>query len=111
MIRRPPRSTLFPYTTLFRSQFIDLAGAGLCQFQLVALIAKPAPKKNVQRQTENQKAAREDFHKLIFRLGTRHSHHRAKNRALLKLPHQRMTASLDERHGHYLSDNSTRISS
>src|SRR5258706_1198265 len=22
MIRRPPRSTLFPYTTLFRSQFI-----------------------------------------------------------------------------------------
>src|SRR2546428_8342364 len=25
MIRRPPRSTLFPYTTLFRS---DLAGAG-----------------------------------------------------------------------------------
>src|SRR5687767_15490386 len=24
MIRRPPRSTLFPYTTLFRSQFPDL---------------------------------------------------------------------------------------
>src|SRR2546427_9119867 len=23
MIRRPPRSTLFPYTTLFRSQFVD----------------------------------------------------------------------------------------
>src|SRR3712207_6993942 len=23
MIRRPPRSTLFPYTTLFRSQFAD----------------------------------------------------------------------------------------
>src|SRR5258707_5338551 len=23
MIRRPPRSTLFPYTTLFRSDFID----------------------------------------------------------------------------------------
>src|SRR3712207_7524698 len=27
MIRRPPRSTLFPYTTLFRSD-LDLAGAG-----------------------------------------------------------------------------------
>src|SRR5688572_31859213 len=27
MIRRPPRSTLFPYTTLFRSQvFADLGG-------------------------------------------------------------------------------------
>src|SRR2546422_8112878 len=24
MIRRPPRSTLFPYTTLFRSQLLDL---------------------------------------------------------------------------------------
>src|SRR5687768_18105044 len=26
MIRRPPRSTLFPYTTLFRSQVADGAG-------------------------------------------------------------------------------------
>src|SRR3712207_7354653 len=28
MIRRPPRSTLFPYTTLFRSQRGDPAGCG-----------------------------------------------------------------------------------
>src|SRR5258707_9739961 len=28
MIRRPPRSTLFPYTTLFRSE-IQLAGLGV----------------------------------------------------------------------------------
>src|SRR3712207_9435579 len=28
MIRRPPRSTLFPYTTLFRSQAFALAGVG-----------------------------------------------------------------------------------
>src|SRR5260221_9128368 len=27
MIRRPPRSTLFPYTTLFRSLWTDQAGA------------------------------------------------------------------------------------
>src|SRR2546425_6226314 len=27
MIRRPPRSTLFPYTTLFRSASIDVAAA------------------------------------------------------------------------------------
>src|SRR5256885_13455861 len=26
MIRRPPRSTLFPYTTLFRSSLVMLAG-------------------------------------------------------------------------------------
>src|SRR5688572_31839615 len=29
MIRRPPRSTLFPYTTLFRSVGIDRRGARL----------------------------------------------------------------------------------
>src|SRR2546430_12292896 len=28
MIRRPPRSTLFPYTTLFRSDFICLSRQG-----------------------------------------------------------------------------------
>src|SRR2546422_7411927 len=28
MIRRPPRSTLFPYTTLFRSRFIVVAFGG-----------------------------------------------------------------------------------
>src|SRR5258707_5560978 len=27
MIRRPPRSTLFPYTTLFRSLLMNLAGS------------------------------------------------------------------------------------
>src|SRR5688572_31570492 len=27
MIRRPPRSTLFPYTTLFRSGFVPTMGA------------------------------------------------------------------------------------
>src|SRR5437588_8164359 len=29
MIRRPPRSTLFPYTTLFRSQDSDGVGFGI----------------------------------------------------------------------------------
>src|SRR5690348_17854120 len=28
MIRRPPRSTLFPYTTLFRSGFVDGVSLG-----------------------------------------------------------------------------------
>src|SRR3712207_7002381 len=28
MIRRPPRSTLFPYTTLFRSEVLGRAAAG-----------------------------------------------------------------------------------
>src|SRR2546426_6856660 len=29
MIRRPPRSTLFPYTTLFRSAFVEDWGEGV----------------------------------------------------------------------------------
>src|SRR5256885_10636514 len=29
MIRRPPRSTLFPYTTLFRSLLVDLVRRGV----------------------------------------------------------------------------------
>src|SRR3712207_7090336 len=29
MIRRPPRSTLFPYTTLFRSDVLEFAGRSL----------------------------------------------------------------------------------
>src|SRR2546430_12807122 len=39
MIRRPPRSTLFPYTTLFRSPFRRLASAlgGRCLLLLVHL--------------------------------------------------------------------------
>src|SRR3712207_8535231 len=36
MIRRPPRSTLFPYTTLFRSQFGNLDGwPGIHEFGFV----------------------------------------------------------------------------
>src|SRR3712207_8780343 len=31
MIRRPPRSTLFPYTTLFRSERLHVAGAAAVQ--------------------------------------------------------------------------------
>src|SRR2546430_3629274 len=37
MIRRPPRSTLFPYTTLFRSQCFQ----ALAHQRLVALGAQP----------------------------------------------------------------------
>src|SRR5207244_11792595 len=40
-IRRPPRSTLFPYTTLFRSRTTLGAAAGL--LGLVAAAADPVP--------------------------------------------------------------------
>src|SRR2546423_11962175 len=49
MIRRPPRSTLFPYTTLFRSQLLELgqcaldvpAQAALCAHERVLADVQP----------------------------------------------------------------------
>src|SRR3712207_8178042 len=40
MIRRPPRSTLFPYTTLFRSRLVP--GAGFDAAQPVGAVERPA---------------------------------------------------------------------
>src|SRR5258708_22624767 len=41
MIRRPPRSTLFPYTTLFRSHLLTLAHPSFCSC-LLSLTFLPA---------------------------------------------------------------------
>src|SRR2546425_2230291 len=41
MIRRPPRSTLFPYTTLFRSRTLYLPSAGLLLAASAALSRLP----------------------------------------------------------------------
>src|SRR2546426_2417128 len=38
MIRRPPRSTLFPYTTLFRSQFLSHTEGSLAELETQVLI-------------------------------------------------------------------------
>src|SRR3712207_8517931 len=42
MIRRPPRSTLFPYTTLFRSLLLLVIGSSL-----LLLRGRPGEQKNV----------------------------------------------------------------
>src|SRR5256885_5128197 len=39
MIRRPPRSTLFPYTTLFRSILVDLERGGIGHLRFSAVTA------------------------------------------------------------------------
>src|SRR5687767_15558476 len=41
MIRRPPRSTLFPYTTLFRSVGVEPAGEGPLAARQVDVIGIP----------------------------------------------------------------------
>src|SRR5436853_7922602 len=37
MIRRPPRSTLFPYTTLFRSRLVEVVAVELLEHDLLDL--------------------------------------------------------------------------
>src|SRR2546422_2150823 len=41
MIRRPPRSTLFPYTTLFRSSSIWASGRSILLMTTMALCPRP----------------------------------------------------------------------
>src|SRR2546429_6288084 len=43
MIRRPPRSTLFPYTTLFRSSFSGLAPGSVGLYQVNVQVPTGAP--------------------------------------------------------------------
>src|SRR2546429_6740303 len=40
MIRRPPRSTLFPYTTLFRSELLMRTRDGRLEFELVEMFGE-----------------------------------------------------------------------
>src|SRR5256885_8633400 len=49
MIRRPPRSTLFPYTTLFRSVHIDHADRAAILAAADDLCASPAAKREADR--------------------------------------------------------------
>src|SRR3712207_3145454 len=42
MIRRPPRSTLFPYTTLFRSTFLPFLAREAAVFTVDVVFAAPA---------------------------------------------------------------------
>src|SRR5258708_16093393 len=46
MIRRPPRSTLFPYTTLFRSAFVE----GESIVKVAVLLEKGDPGRGLGRQ-------------------------------------------------------------
>src|SRR2546430_11457737 len=48
MIRRPPRSTLFPYTTLFRSR--DLGVGEVAEGRLVPLGHQPALERTPRRE-------------------------------------------------------------
>src|SRR2546429_6658083 len=80
MIRRPPRSTLFPYTTLFRSAKLSCAAAsGVTFIAPMAPAIVGASKAAVPRSEEHTSELQSRLH-LVCRLllekkKTRHHHH------------------------------------
>src|SRR2546427_2515780 len=61
MIRRPPRSTLFPYTTLFRSVFAMsdfIASRQELRIRAQAAISRPVPKSIAQADVQDRKSTR-----------------------------------------------------
>src|SRR5437667_6374256 len=70
MIRRPPRSTLFPYTTLFRSErFKENTGAGvdLCGGATRDSLSQP-PQAIRQIRSEEHTSELQSHHDLVCRL-------------------------------------------
>src|SRR3712207_7772892 len=60
MIRRPPRSTLFPYTTLFRSQTLGIATIQSMLADLVpdGRVHRHQPRRAAQLQRDEQRRGR-----------------------------------------------------
>src|SRR2546430_12223992 len=56
MIRRPPRSTLFPYTTLFRSRFAKRDGSNSSR----SSSSSPVPRKRMGAGTARRSARSEE---------------------------------------------------
>src|SRR2546421_1351502 len=74
MIRRPPRSTLFPYTTLFRSPLAAAAGLdhrargrGRAARRLLGVRA-PAPRRSQARRSEEHTSELQSRSDLVCRL-------------------------------------------
>src|SRR3989338_3685354 len=65
MIRRPPRSTLFPYTTLFRSTNVCLQ---LLILHRISAIGVPLLHAVTEMRSEEQKSELQPHFQLVFRL-------------------------------------------
>src|SRR2546426_8563958 len=68
MIRRPPRSTLFPYTTLFRSQEPDPGGAGQPKSKLHRLISRGSARSLTHHRSEEHTSELQSPCNLVCRL-------------------------------------------
>src|SRR2546426_8478002 len=85
MIRRPPRSTLFPYTTLFRSQKTDFEIAGPTSLNVQLVIAAEAQVVNVDRKSTRLNSSHLVISYAVFCLKKKKNESRSvANLALLK---------------------------
>src|SRR2546426_7971779 len=73
MIRRPPRSTLFPYTTLFRSITENMVGHKLGEFAATRLFRGHSAKGSAQeREAAEAEAAAQAADRKSTRLNSSH---------------------------------------
>src|SRR2546429_5307028 len=70
MIRRPPRSTLFPYTTLFRSWIADLLQHGL----LRASFVPPTPTRELRDLTRYRASLAQEINRIANRIQRSEEH-------------------------------------
>src|SRR5688572_32514221 len=68
MIRRPPRSTLFPYTTLFRSLADQLEAKGLSTTVADMRFAKPLDSELIRKRSEEHTSELQSQSNLVCRL-------------------------------------------
>src|SRR5260370_24913623 len=68
MIRRPPRSTLFPYTTLFRSRLMRAAGRNFAMALLWTSTSPSSSAKATARRSEEHTSELQSHLNLVCRL-------------------------------------------
>src|SRR5256885_10945943 len=88
MIRRPPRSTLFPYTTLFRSQLVGV-GKGLADLHDLPAALGRAKVRSEEHTSELQSPCNLVCRLLLEKKKTRSHHY---THTCTRFEHRRMTS-------------------
>src|SRR2546422_8523455 len=98
MIRRPPRSTLFPYTTLFRSRFVLAPGAAVAIGGLSCTASNASSQFKTHRSEEHTSELQSRLHLVCRLLLEKKKLIKADNRLLSAKPfsHQTVFALLDQ---------------
>src|SRR3989441_9568243 len=85
MIRRPPRSTLFPYTTLFRSYYLQDLAARLHAYYYKHRILPPALEQELDNQDNLKASAQETDQERKREMLTRSEEHTSELQSLAYL--------------------------